>query len=148
MNAAAKREQASADPEYFGFLSGVLGVNDPVQVHLDTRTEAEIRWHISFLPGTRQRLLRRPVTPSRPELTPEQIDIAVMRAERELATYRLALMLIEQMPARERTEREQRASMCVTTWSAAFQRHHPTPGPGVFEPLQERPEYSDCTVRA
>lgn len=120
---------------------------DPVREHLDTRTEQEIRWHIDFLPGTRQRLLRRPVTSLKPSLTTQQIDIAVARAECELATYRLALMLIEQMPARERREREQRAAECVTTWSATFRRHQPVPGPGVFEP-QERPECAGDEVTA
>lgn len=58
---------------------------DPIQEHLDCRTEAEIEWHIQFLPGTRARLLRRAVTPSRPTLTPTQIDIAVKKADHELA---------------------------------------------------------------
>jgi len=120
---------------------------DPVRQHLDTRTEQEIRFHISFLPGTRQRLLRRPVTALRPALTPQQLDVAVARAEVELATYRLALMLIEQMPTEERREREVRAAKCVTAWSVAFRHHQPQPGPGVFE-HPERPEYSDCTVTA
>lgn len=58
---------------------------DPVREHLDTRTEAEIDWHFRFLANTRQRLLRRAPSPCRPPLTPEQVDLATLRAERELA---------------------------------------------------------------
>jgi hypothetical protein len=103
--------------------------SDPVAEHLETRTEAEIEWHVRFLAGTRARLMRRAVTPCRPELTAEQLDMACLRAERELATYRLALMLIEAMPVAERAQRKERASGCVTSWSA------------VRAP-RERPEYA------
>jgi len=116
---------------------------DPVAEHLQTRTEAEIRWHIRSLPGTRIRLLRRPVTALCPELTPEQIDIACLRADRELATYRLALMLIEAMPADERRAREERASKQVTNWIATMKGRAPEPAKGVFEPVDE---YSVTTV--
>lgn len=105
---------------------------DPVREHLDTRTEAEITWMIRFLPGTRARLEARPVTKAWPELTPEQLDAACVRAERELATYELALMIVEAMPPGERADREERASRCVTSWTA----------------LRKPPAYSGCTVRA
>jgi len=108
---------------------------DPVAEHLDTRSEAEIRWHIRFLAGTRGRLARRAVTPCCPELTPRQIDYACVGAERELATYRLALMLIEAMPAAERAQREERASGCVTSW-------------GALRAPAEWPEYTVGRVRA
>lgn len=116
---------------------------DPVRQHLDTRTEAEIRWHMSFLAGTRQRLLRRAPTPSRPSLTPEQVDIVALKADRERDTYRLALMIVEGTGRASRREREERASKCVTNWSVAFRQHKPTPGPGVYE----QPEYPGGNVQ-
>jgi hypothetical protein len=120
---------------------------DPVRQHLDTRTEAELRWQVAFLSGTRGRLLRRAITPSRPALTPQQVDIAVLRAEGELAGYRLALLLIEGMGRTNRREREERVSRCVTTWSAAFRKATAQPGPAVYEQAK-RPAHSASAVTA
>ncbi|MEO7034929.1 MAG: hypothetical protein ABI548_13565 [Polyangiaceae bacterium] len=112
---------------------------DPIHEHLTTRTEAEIAWHIQFLANTRARLLRRAATPTKPTLTPEQVDLAVLKAERERDTYRLALMIIEAMYSGERALRERRASKCITPWSATF------PGVRACEPLKNNP--STPTVR-
>ena len=105
---------------------------DPVREHLEIRTEQEIRWHIDFLGNTRQRLLSRPTSAVNPPLTPEQLDRAALKADRERNGYRLALMLIEAMGRRKRARREEKASRFETSWTAA----------------RKRPEHSGRTVQA